>query len=259
MRLSIRDVGLIAVGFALLIGLSAWQWQRLGWKQDLLASIAAGLHRPPLTAPNAPALLPYYGYDLMVLINRSQCFRLQNQPNTAGELGNRCVCRAEFPKNGGSVALTFPWEKAGGEKIGGENTGLCSGESAGSGSAVPTALFAFALPAPKLNRFMPNNPPAGDWWWLDLANLPTRLGVESRGFQTQLYLQVASFNQTSGSWQLDRSLDLPNNHRQYALTWLLLAAAWLVMMTKARCNSCKTKDAPSCSTTPPATPPSNAV
>ena len=42
---------------ALLLGLGSWQVQRLGWKDGILAELAAAQTRPPVEAPSAP--LPF--------------------------------------------------------------------------------------------------------------------------------------------------------------------------------------------------------
>ncbi|MBM3602804.1 MAG: hypothetical protein FJX22_03375, partial [Alphaproteobacteria bacterium] len=105
-----RDWLIIGAGALLLLGLSGWQWQRLGQKQGLLQQIATGLSAPPKQAISAQDLTPYRGYNLTLALDKSHCFVLQNQANLDGQLGRRCLCWAEFPAAGGSVALTFPWE-----------------------------------------------------------------------------------------------------------------------------------------------------
>jgi cytochrome oxidase assembly protein ShyY1 len=236
-QLRFGDWLVIAAGTLLLLGLSGWQWQRLGQKQALLQEIATGFNAPPADAAAAGALKLYRGYDLTLALDRANCFPLQNQANQAGQLGRRCVCWADFPAAAGSVALAFPWDK----------TDICTATTAeapadtptspplsSKNTAIPTAVQAFALPAPSISRFMPANPVQGDWWWMDLAAMPKRLGKDGTSFRSQLYLQVASFDPDQQKWLVDKNLDLPNNHLQYALTWLLLALGWVVMMVKAR-------------------------
>ena len=240
-QLRLGDWLVIAAGTLLLLGLSGWQWQRLGQKQALLQEIAIGLNSPPADAAAAGALKPYRGYDLTLALDRANCFPLQNQTNLAGQLGRRCLCWADFPAAAGSVALAFPWDK----------TDICTATTApapadtpvdtpaspppsSKSTAVPTAVQAFALPAPSISPFMPANPVQGDWWWMDLAAMSKRLGRDATSFSSQLYLQVASFDPDQQKWLVDKILDLPNNHLQYALTWLLLAVVWVAMMVKAR-------------------------
>lgn len=240
-QLRFGDWLVIAAGALLLLGLSGWQWQRLGQKQALLQEIAIGLNTPPADAAAAGALKPYRGYDLTLALDRANCFPVQNQTNLAGQLGRRCLCWADFPAAAGSVALAFPWDK----------TDICTATTApapadtpvdtpaspspsSKSTVVPTAVQAFALPAPSISPFMPANPAQGDWWWMDLAAMPKRLGKDATSFRSQLYLQVASFDSEQQKWRLEKDLDLPNNHLQYALTWLLLAVVWVAMMVKAR-------------------------
>jgi len=116
---------------------------------------------------------------------------------------------------------------------------LCAGgestpQPLNSSSTIPTTVQAFALPAPRANLFMPANPVKGDWWWMDVDAIPKRLGVDAAGFQSKLYLQVASYDEELQRWRIEKNLNLPNNHLQYALTWLLLAVVWVGMMVKAR-------------------------
>ena len=40
-----------AIAFALLVGLGAWQLQRLAWKEAILARIDSRIHQPPAPLP----------------------------------------------------------------------------------------------------------------------------------------------------------------------------------------------------------------
>ena len=196
-------------GVAALCALGVWQVQRLHWKQEILAKIDSRIAAPPVQLPAEPRedrdnflAVTAEGYvlgpELLMLLSRQG-----HGP------GFRVI--AVFETNGRRVLLDrgFIPERA------------RRSERAGGWADVvgnlhwPDEMDAFFTPEPEGNL----------WFARDVGAMAKELGAEP-------VLIVARQTEPPQAdllpWPVNSS-GIPNNHRNYAITWLLMAVAWCGM------------------------------
>ncbi len=199
-------------GVAVLVALGLWQLQRMEWKAGLLAAIEARIGDVPGPLPVAPdpqrdAYLPvrlagrFAGGDLDVLVSR----------------------KGEGP--GYRVVAAF--ETAEGRRILVDRGFLPEARRRDPRPAGPAEVTGNLHWPEEADRFTP--PPdigRGLWFARDVAAMARVLNTEpvlvvqrsgtgaAAGFARPLPVDTAS---------------IPNDHRNYAITWFLLAAAWAGM------------------------------
>lgn len=198
------------LGTATLLGLSAWQVQRLAWKETLIAEIEARLAAEPVALPETPD--PGRDQYLNVTIE--------------GRLGAGAAWRLTTERpHGPGYQTIVPVETDDGRRV---LADLGYTREAAKGAALPEpgtairvtgALFwpeaDGAAPEPDLER--------GIWFSRAPGPIAAHLGTEP-------LLVVASEHSLPPPPEA-RALahDLPNNHRNYAITWAALAAVWAAM------------------------------
>ena len=202
-------IGLVGTG--ILVALGIWQVQRLAWKEALIARLEARLEAEPVPLPEAPDPA------------RDRFLRVRLEGRLAA--GAAYVLTTRRPHGPGYKAVA-PLELADGRRV---LVDLGYLPEAERGAALPEpgtriegtgALFwpeqASSTPAPDRERsifFSRHVPP-----------LAEALGTEP-------VLAVAGQHDLPAPWPEPRRLgvDLPNNHRNYAITWFSLAVVWAVM------------------------------
>lgn len=198
-------------GAAILIGLGSWQLQRLGWKQDILARIEARLAAPPVPLPPRPDATT----DLYLPVEVSG--------RLTGEGIDVLVSRKQ---QGAGYRLVAVLETADGRRILIDRGFLPEADRA---SDRPTGAMRVQgnLHWPQeVDGYTP--PPDASrniWFARDLPAMAAALGTEP-----VLVVQRASDPDDARlrPMPLDTA-HIPNDHLQYAITWFLLAAAWLGM------------------------------
>lgn len=209
-----------------LVGLGVWQLQRLEWKETLIDRLQTRAEAPPESLPPGDLSMEEWEFrtvtltghflheDEMHLLNRSlngnpglhviTPFRRTDVPNTPVVLVNR-----------GWVPFELK-DKAAREQ------GLIGGEVTVQG------IVRFQRPITGLQRvFLPENEPANNIWYsIDAAQME-----EEIGFQLPNYYVVDGNESLPGTYPVGRqwTLDIRNDHLQYALTWFILAAALAVI------------------------------
>jgi surfeit locus 1 family protein len=217
-----------ALGVALLAGLGAWQMQRLHWKEDVLARIAARRDAPPAPPPPRemwPALTPDdYDYRPVIVegvfdhTKESYLFRA-SATGKAGEGPSYEIVTPLRLKNDGVVFVNrgaVPEEKRDPAR---RPEGQLSGEVTLRG----------LMRAPETrNAFTPPDEPAKNLWFSrDPAALAARWGfADSAPFTID-----ADATPNPGGWPKGGAtvLTIPNNHLSYALTWFALAITLAVV------------------------------
>jgi surfeit locus 1 family protein len=212
-----------AMALAILVSLGVWQLQRLAWKEDLLARVAAAQTAEPVPLDAALAR-PDPAFARVVLT----CRGLDRAPFVElyaiedGEPGSRLIslCDAGTPilVDRGFVAAT-----------------ISARPPVDDASTMPVVLRGVLREGQAPGPFTP----AGDDTMLyarDIPALAARLGVQGANPR----LMVVAESSTNPEWQALRPVAVPtgltNNHLGYALTWFGLAAAlagvWLAMVLR---------------------------
>lgn len=173
-----------------LLGLGAWQLERMEWKRSLIAGRAAALASPPVALPAGDAFGPDWEFRRVFVRGRF----LHDRAQRFGPRLDRPQTLTPFARSEGGDLLLV-------------NRGGAADRPEGE-VRVDGVL---RLPrAPGL--FAPEHPADGTLWlWYDLAGLERRLGLKL----------APAVLETENPGRVD----LPDNHLQYALTWFALAAA----------------------------------
>jgi len=196
------------VGTAVLIGLSVWQIQRLGWKEGLIARIEARLEAPPRPVPANPD--PQAHAFLSV----------RAEGELAGAPAHVLTTRRPF---GPGYRVIAPVRLSDGRRVMADLGFIDEDEKGevlpapGSPVSLTGALFwpeqAGSTPPPEDDLFFSRHVPL----------LADRLDARP-------VLIVADRHSLGPVPRAERlGADLPNNHLNYAITWGALAVVWAVM------------------------------
>jgi surfeit locus 1 family protein len=209
---------LCLVGVAILLGLGAWQLQRLKWKEDLLARVAALQHAP--ARPIGDVLTRAdSGYSRVVF----DCPGIETRPRARlfgvqdGHAGYRMMVAC--PVSAGAVAsvlvdLGFAPDTA----------ADCLSKPMPWWNAPYTGIL--RTPDPKSFVTPPDQPAQRLWYWRDLPSMTKALGS---GAPAAYFVALEAGPQSAG-WagcltQQPIPANIPNRHLEYAITWFGLAAA----------------------------------
>lgn len=209
---------MLALMLAILVALGVWQIQRLAWKTELLARIAAQAQMPPEALPAdiaAPADWEYRSVVLTGDFDPKAVFWIKPRTEN-GKAGAHMV--AGFRRSDGSLPVFV-------------NLGFVPDDLMGK-TDVPPPL---ALPVvkgvaqiPYKSYFTPdNNPAREDWYWADLPALATAAGYDAAA-PVLVTVPPHAAGYPSG---FAVSANIRNNHLQYALFWFGMAAILLVVFT----------------------------
>jgi surfeit locus 1 family protein len=202
----------VVVGIAILLVLGTWQLQRLKWKEDLLAHIAAlqGAAPAPLAdlAGRSPQALDFVRASL-------DCADLETRPHASvyaiqdGEAGSRWVVACPAP--GGRSILVD-------RGFAGED------ETASPGAAQTATVVGVLRQVSKPSWATPANDPARNrWFWRGVPAMAKALNAPD---PLPVVLMLESPAPASGApHPAPLPTEIPNRHLEYALTWYGLAGA----------------------------------
>jgi surfeit locus 1 family protein len=205
-----------------LLGLGAWQIQRLFWKEDLIAERAAAVAAPTVRAPQSLAQARrfefHHVFDEGVFLHAKEIYL--GASAGAGSIGYQVltplreasgrivfVNRGYIPSN-----LKDPKKRA-------------AGQIAGTVRVVGLLRLP---PAGRPNWFLPDNrSDLNYWFWVDL---PAMAKADKLDDVAPFYID-ADATPNPGGWPQGgvTRLELPNHHLQYAITWFSLAVALIVI------------------------------
>lgn len=194
------------LGCGLLIWLTIWQIQRLAWKENLLANLTVQMESAPKTMADLPSLdlrkvdgLPFsargkIGTEYVDLLSGG-----------TGGAGYRRIAALDTGEHIIMIELGFLPE---GQK-------LNAFEGSSSDVEITGNLY-----APKGNGSYDQK--RNIWVGYDLEKMAKQLGAEP-------IILVAKTSPFPEIISEPFTLNIPNNHLQYAITWALLALAWGAM------------------------------
>lgn len=204
-----------------MIALSAWQMQRLYWKEAL---IAERVERTTV----APIALPALGSDLAsaefhrVALNghfdHAHEFLMPARSQN-GNVGFWIVTPLLLDNGGGAVLVNRGWVPDGFQDPAQRLQGQLAGDIAVEGIVRLPQVQTWFQP--------PNEPLKNRWFYLSPAEMALASGLPVR---TDLYLDAVKTD-IPGNYPLggQTRINLPNDHLQYAITWAALAVALLAI------------------------------
>ncbi|MGB0499164.1 MAG: SURF1 family protein [Rubricella sp.] len=210
MRRNIAIALMVGVlGAAILAGLGTWQVQRLAWKEDIIARIEARIGAEPVALPDAPEeeMDEYRPIRTTGVFLPGELHVLTSA--RPGGPGYRIV--APFRTNTGRLILVDRGYVPEAQKDQIRRRGAA--EIVGN-LLWPDEADSYT-PAPDLSENI--------WFARDEIAMAEVLGTEP----IMVVLRRSSI--LDAPRPLPVTVDLPNNHREYAVTWFGLAAVWIAM------------------------------
>lgn len=210
LRRIVFPVVLGIAGCAVLVALGTWQLRRLEWKEAILAEIEAKIAAVPVALPQAPdpgrdGYLPVTvtgalgGEELHVLTSQKE----------AGP-GYRVISVLTAGERRVMVDLGFVPEAA-------KDAGRMAEAVTVTGNLHWPDETDGWTPAPDAAR--------GIWFARDVPAMAAALGTEQ---VLVVAREVTGADLGVTPWPIDTAA-IPNDHRQYAITWFSLAAVWAAM------------------------------
>ncbi len=212
MRRLIFPLLLGLAGCALLLALGIWQVQRLHWKESVLARIEAQIAAAPIEVPAAP----------------TEAADEYRPVTVTGALGGREV-RVFAPVEGLGVGYRVLSVLAAGDRLLLVDLGFVpqSGDDgAPAGRMAERVTITGNLLWPdEVTGSTPPPDSSGLWYARDVPGIAAELGTEP-------FLIVARTIDGADLGTVPvpvTTTGIPNNHREYAITWFLLAVVWAAM------------------------------
>jgi len=206
-----------ALGVVLLVGLGAWQVERLGWKLGLIAAIDARVEAAPV-APPGPKAWPAVTGDADEYRRVTATGHYLN--------GDEALVEAVTAKGAGFWVMTPFVTDAGFTVL--VNRGFVPADRRNPAArpqgqiAGPTSVTGLLRISEPGGGFLRGNDPAHDRWYSrDVAAI-----AQAHGLSAAPYFIDADATGNPGGLPVGglTVIDLPNNHLVYALTWFVLAA-----------------------------------
>lgn len=201
---------LVVLAFVILNALGIWQWQRLHWKQQLMAQLEQTQSVPPveltaLLAEREPAwravILPPCPVSPQSLLHMHSAVE--------GKAGHRILMACPTGDQAILVDLGF----------------VAEGNRLDISNSLPSdiRLTGRMRPFEAQGAAPGNSPEQNDWYWRDSVAMGTAMGTSLRTD----YFVVADLAQSDiradGLVQGALTAPLSNRHLEYALTWFALA------------------------------------
>jgi surfeit locus 1 family protein len=206
----------------LLLGLGAWQIQRLKWKEGLIAQRAAAVAAPAVPAPQtldaARRLVYHHVFVDGLFLNAKEIYL--GASAGAGSIGYQ-VLTPLAEANGRLIFINRGYIPA---RLRDPKT-----RAAGQIDGPVHIVGVLRLPPNgRPNWFLPDNrPDLNYWFWIDLA----AMAAADRLVRVAPFYIDADATPNPGGWPKGGVPlpELPNHHLQYAITWFSLAAALVVI------------------------------
>ncbi|HHC29828.1 MAG TPA: SURF1 family protein [Rhodobacterales bacterium] len=200
---------LLIAGLALFLGLGIWQLQRLEWKEAILADIAAQIGAEPGPLPALPTA-------------REDTYR----PVTLrGEMGTQELHVLVSSRDWGpGFRIISPFTTDDGRRIMVDRGFVPTAEKDAPRPGGPMAITGNLHWPQDRTDATPDDDPKGNWWYArNVAKMAAALGTEP-------VLVILRSGPDASVRPLPITTEgIRNKHFEYAMTWFLLAATWVVM------------------------------
>lgn len=197
------------VGAAVLAGLGTWQVQRLAWKEAILADIAHRLDGPAVDLPAAP----------------DRARDIYRAVRLTGRLDGRelHVLTTRKP-DGPGFRIIQALTTADGRRLLADLGSVPEVEKDSARTATDVAVLGNLVWPDETDGFTPAPDRAKNIWFArDVALMAEALGTEP----VMVALRSSDPPLAPRPWPV--SVNIPNDHLQYAITWFSLMVIWIVM------------------------------
>jgi surfeit locus 1 family protein len=205
-----------------MLGLGAWQIQRLYWKERLIAERAAAIAAPVVPTPRTLAQARRLDFHRVVaegiFLHAKEIYL--GASAAAGRIGYHVLTPLAEP-DGGIIFINRGYIPADLRNPAKRATGQIAG-------TVHVVGLLRLPPTERPNWFLPENrPDLNYWFWIDLRAMAA---ADALHRVAPFYID-ADAAPNPGGWPRGgvTPLDLPNDHLQYAITWFSLAVALIVI------------------------------
>jgi surfeit locus 1 family protein len=196
-------------GVAILVALGAWQMRRLEWKTGLIAQIEARLAAPPAEVPAAPT-------------PEADQYR---HVRVRGEIGpGELHVYTSAPPRGVGYRVIAPLALPDGRRILLDRGFVPIDAKDAARRVGPVTVEGALLWPQETDRFTAE--PDRDrniWFARDVAPMAEALGTEP------VLLVAAASDDPDAPMPLPVTVNVRNDHLQYAITWFALAVVWMLM------------------------------
>lgn len=207
---------LLLIFVASFLGLSGWQFYRLAWKENLISERQDKLAMPPLTWPITGKPLEDLFFRHVKLNghfdNQHEMYLVAG--SRQGESGFN-VLVPFYLEDGSVILVNRGWVPPNKKEPSTRLAGIING---------PLTIEGILRPGMQQGLFIPDNIPEKNMWvWVDLPAMIEHAKI-GKYIPFPLYIDIDD-KAVSGGFPIggQTPLELPNNHLEYALTWLLLA------------------------------------
>ncbi len=200
---------LLLAGFAVFVGLGTWQLQRLEWKEGILAEIEAQIGADPVPLPDQPDPAT----DKYRPVTVTGTFEAQE-----------ILVLVSSRDHGAGFRAISPFVTMAGRRILVDRGFLrTDGREAPRGFGPAEIDGNLHWPDERAGS-TPEDDVAGNWWYArDVDKMATHLGTEPVLVIARTRTDPAILPMPVDSSQVR------NKHLEYAMTWFLFAATWVVM------------------------------
>jgi len=197
------------VGAAILVALGVWQVQRLAWKTEILDRIEARLAAAPVAVPAEPS------------VEADQYLRVRATGDIEpGELH----VYTSAPPRGVGYRVIVPLQLADGRRILLDRGFVPIREKDAPRHIGPIAVEG-SLSWPQETDGFTSSPDRAKniWFARDVPLMAAGLGTDP------VMLVVSASDDPGAPMPLPATVNIPNDHLQYAMTWFALAVVWAGM------------------------------
>ena len=197
------------VGVAILLSLGTWQVRRLAWKTEILVEIDARLAAPPVAVPADPTPAA----DTWLRVEATGTLE-------PGELH----VYTSVPSRGVGYRVIAPLTLADGRRILLDRGFVPIADKDKPRATGPIAVEG-TLAWPQETDGFTSDPDRGKniWFARDVPLMAAALGTDP------VMIVAAVSDPAAGPMPLPVTVNIPNDHLQYAVTWFLLAVVWALM------------------------------
>ncbi|MFT6558135.1 MAG: surfeit locus 1 family protein [Sneathiella sp.] len=217
-----------------LLTLSIWQLNRYAWKVELIDHLSAQLALDPVDLPTGDVALSEWEHRKVRLrgefLHEKEIHLFSHADK--GRKGFQIITPFKRAETGQIYLVNRGWVNEGFKDPENRTEGLLSG--------VVKVTGVVRKPWTKSYDFLPdNNRSTNVWLYGDLAQMAAHQNVEAAPFFIEL-----DATPVPGGWPIggQTRISIPNNHLEYFITWLGLAAAMLAIYIFYGIGKAKKKD-----------------